>query len=173
MQNRDGGWASFDKDCNKEFLTYVPFADHNAMIDPSTTDITARALEALSAHGYDLSSDVVRRAVAFIRRLQKPDGTWYGRWGCNYIYGTWLALSGLEGCRRGLVGILGPERCRLVQELSELRRRMGRAARLLRRFQQEGDRAQHGRADLLVASGPDVDGRSRQRQRSGGVSSTC
>jgi squalene-hopene/tetraprenyl-beta-curcumene cyclase len=102
MQNRDGGWASFDKDCDKEFLTYVPFADHNAMIDPSTTDITARALEALSAHGYDLSSDVVRRAVAFIRRLQKPDGTWYGRWGCNYIYGTWLALSGLRAAGEDL-----------------------------------------------------------------------
>ena len=102
MQNRDGGWASFDKDCNKEFLTYVPFADHNAMIDPSTTDITARALEALSANGYDLSSDVVRRAVAFIRRLQKGDGTWYGRWGCNYIYGTWLALSGMKAAGEDL-----------------------------------------------------------------------
>ena len=102
MQNRDGGWASFDKDCDKEFLTYVPFADHNAMIDPSTTDITARALEALAAHGYDLSSDVVRRAVAFIRRLQKADGTWYGRWGCNYIYGTWLALGGLRAAGEDL-----------------------------------------------------------------------
>jgi len=102
MQNRDGGWASFDKDCSKEFLTYVPFADHNAMIDPSTTDITARALEALSANGYDLSSDVVRRAVDFIRRLRKPDGTWYGRWGCNYIYGTWLALSGLRAAGEDL-----------------------------------------------------------------------
>ena len=102
MQNRDGGWASFDKNCNKEFLTYVPFADHNAMIDPSTTDITARALEALSANGYDLSSEVVRRGVAFIRRLQRPDGTWYGRWGCNYIYGTWLALSGLRAAGEDL-----------------------------------------------------------------------
>ena len=102
MQNRDGGWASFDKDCDKEFLTYVPFADHNAMIDPSTTDITARVLEALSANGYDLSSDVVRRAVAFIRGLQKSDGTWYGRWGCNYIYGTWLALSGLKAAGEDL-----------------------------------------------------------------------
>ena len=102
MQNRDGGWASFDKDCNKEFLTYVPFADHNAMIDPSTTDITARVLEALSANGFDLSSQVVRRGVSFIRRLQKADGTWYGRWGCNYIYGTWLALSGLKAAGEDL-----------------------------------------------------------------------
>jgi squalene-hopene/tetraprenyl-beta-curcumene cyclase len=102
MQNSDGGWASFDKDCDKEFLTYVPFADHNAMIDPSTTDITARALEALAASGYDLSSRVVRRAVDFIRSKQKPDGTWYGRWGCNYIYGTWLALAGLRAAGEDL-----------------------------------------------------------------------
>ena len=96
MQNRDGGWASFDKGCNKEYLTYIPFADHNAMIDPSTTDITARALEALARHGHDLSTPEVRRAVDFVRRDQQADGSWYGRWGCNYLYGTWLALCGLE-----------------------------------------------------------------------------
>jgi squalene-hopene/tetraprenyl-beta-curcumene cyclase len=96
MQNRDGGWASFDKGCNKEYLTYIPFADHNAMIDPSTTDITARALEALARHGHDLSTPEVRRAVDFVRRDQEADGSWYGRWGCNYLYGTWLALCGLE-----------------------------------------------------------------------------
>ena len=96
MQNRDGGWASFDKGCNKEYLTYIPFADHNAMIDPSTTDITARALEALARHGYDLQAPEVRRGVDFVRRDQEADGSWYGRWGCNYLYGTWLALCGLE-----------------------------------------------------------------------------
>ncbi|TNF70862.1 MAG: squalene--hopene cyclase [Acidobacteria bacterium] len=96
MQNRDGGWASFDKGCNKEYLTYIPFADHNAMIDPSTTDITARALEALARHGYDLRTPAVRRGVDFVRRDQQADGSWYGRWGCNYLYGTWLALCGLE-----------------------------------------------------------------------------
>ena len=96
MQNRDGGWASFDKGCNKEYLTYIPFADHNAMIDPSTTDITARALEALARHGYDLQAPEVQRGVDFVRRDQEADGSWYGRWGCNYLYGTWLALCGLE-----------------------------------------------------------------------------
>jgi len=96
MQNRDGGWASFDKGCSKDYLTYIPFADHNAMIDPSTTDITARALEALARHGYDLGTPEVRRAVDFVRRDQQADGSWYGRWGCNYLYGTWLALCGLE-----------------------------------------------------------------------------
>lgn len=96
MQNRDGGWASFDKGCNKEYLTYIPFADHNAMIDPSTTDITARVLEALARQGYDLASAEVRRAIDFVRREQRPDGSWYGRWGCNYLYGTWLALCAME-----------------------------------------------------------------------------
>jgi squalene-hopene/tetraprenyl-beta-curcumene cyclase len=96
MQNKDGGWASFDKGCDKEFLTYIPFADHNAMIDPSTTDITARVLEACSGYGYDASSPEMQRAIAFIRDQQRPDGSWYGRWGCNYLYGTWLSLWGLK-----------------------------------------------------------------------------
>jgi squalene-hopene/tetraprenyl-beta-curcumene cyclase len=95
MQNRDGGWASFDRGCDKEYLTYIPFADHNAMIDPSTTDLTSRALEALSSFGFDRSTPSVRKAIAFIRKEQEEDGSWYGRWGCNYLYGTWLALWGL------------------------------------------------------------------------------
>jgi len=96
MQNRDGGWGSFDRDCNKQCLTQIPFADHNAMIDPSTTDITARGLETFAAIGFDLSDQAVRRAVNFILKEQEPDGSWFGRWGCNYIYGTWLALRGLK-----------------------------------------------------------------------------
>ncbi len=95
MQNRDGGWSSFDRDCDRTFLTYIPFADHNAMIDPSTVDITSRVLEALSLRGFDSSSPAVRRAVRFVLDEQEPDGSWFGRWGCNYIYGTWLALRGL------------------------------------------------------------------------------
>jgi squalene-hopene/tetraprenyl-beta-curcumene cyclase len=96
MQNRDGGWGAFDKDCDKEILTHVPFADHNAMIDPSTSDLTARALEAMSCLGYDRSFPAARRAVDFLRREQERDGSWFGRWGCNYLYGTWLALWGLR-----------------------------------------------------------------------------
>lgn len=96
MQNSDGGWAAFDKDCDNEVLTYVPFADHNAMIDPSHVDLTGRILEMLAAFGYDRSDPPIARAVAFLEDRQEDDGTWFGRWGCNYIYGTWLALSGLE-----------------------------------------------------------------------------
>jgi squalene-hopene/tetraprenyl-beta-curcumene cyclase len=96
MQNRDGGWGSFDRDCDREYLTAIPFADHNAMIDPSTSDITARVLEALARHGFDRSSTAVRRGVDFLLAEQEADGSWYGRWGCNYLYGTWLALVGLS-----------------------------------------------------------------------------
>jgi squalene-hopene/tetraprenyl-beta-curcumene cyclase len=96
MQNRDGGWASFDRDNDKAWLTQVPFADHNAMIDPSTADITARVLECLSYFpGYDLRHPVVARALKFLRREQTREGTWYGRWGVNYIYGTWQVLRGM------------------------------------------------------------------------------
>jgi len=96
MQNRDGGWASFDRDNDKRWLTEVPFADHNAMIDPSTADITGRVLECLSHFpGYGPSHPVVQRALGFLRRDQTGDGAWYGRWGVNYIYGTWQVLRGV------------------------------------------------------------------------------
>jgi len=95
MQNDDGGWAAFDRACDNELLTHVPFADHNAMIDPSCEDITGRVLETLAIEGFPRATPVVERAVRFLCERQQPDGTWYGRWGCNYIYGTWLALWGL------------------------------------------------------------------------------
>lgn len=95
MQNRDGGWAAFDRDCNREILTQVPFADHNAMIDPSCEDITGRVLRALALDGFERDHPAVEGGVRYLRDTQLPDGSWYGRWGCNYIYGTWLALTGL------------------------------------------------------------------------------
>ncbi|HQR68693.1 MAG TPA: squalene--hopene cyclase, partial [Thermoanaerobaculia bacterium] len=95
MQNRDGGWGAFDKGCNLEVLTYIPFADHNAMLDPSCEDITGRVLEALHNLGTPASHPAVRAAVAFLHEKQERDGTWYGRWGVNYLYGTWLVLRGL------------------------------------------------------------------------------
>ncbi len=97
MQNRDGGWASFDRDNDRRWLTEVPFADHNAMIDPSTADITARVLECLSHFpAFGRSHPAVERAIEFIRRDQTTEGCWYGRWGVNYIYGTWQVLRGLR-----------------------------------------------------------------------------
>jgi squalene-hopene/tetraprenyl-beta-curcumene cyclase len=96
MQCKNGGWASFDKDNNRMVFQYVPFADHNAMLDPATVDITGRVLECLAAHGFTLTDKPVRRAIDFIRKEQEPDGSWFGRWGVNYIYGTMCVLRGLE-----------------------------------------------------------------------------
>ncbi|HYB62307.1 MAG TPA: squalene--hopene cyclase [Methylomirabilota bacterium] len=108
MQNRDGGWGAFDRDNHRQFLTQIPFADHNAMIDPSTADVTARVIECLGRFGWKASHPVIQRALRFLRRDQTEDGSWYGRWGVNYIYGTGgvlraletLALSAQEYCQR-------------------------------------------------------------------------
>jgi squalene-hopene/tetraprenyl-beta-curcumene cyclase len=95
MQGKDGGWGAFDKDNNRELLTRIPFADHNAMIDPSSADITARTLEMYGKLGITQSDVDVQRALKFIYQKQEPDGSWIGRWGVNYIYGTWQVLVGL------------------------------------------------------------------------------
>src|SRR5689334_10384477 len=95
MQSSDGGWAAFDADNNWEFLSQVPFADHNAMLDPTCADITGRALEALAANGVANLHKAVRRGVEWLVKHQEPDGSWYGRWGVAYIYGTCFALRGL------------------------------------------------------------------------------
>ncbi len=96
MQSRDGGWAAFDVDNDTRSLSEVPFADHNAMLDPTCPDITGRVLEALCLSGVDPHSAPIRRAVAYLQRTQQSDGSWQGRWGVNYIYGTFLALRGLR-----------------------------------------------------------------------------
>ncbi|HEY2842951.1 MAG TPA: squalene--hopene cyclase [Bryobacteraceae bacterium] len=96
MQGSDGGWAAFDVDNNWNFLSTVPFADHNAMLDPTCPDITGRVLEALAACGVPNTHAAVRRGVTFLIRSQEADGSWYGRWGVDYIYGTYLALRGLR-----------------------------------------------------------------------------
>jgi squalene-hopene/tetraprenyl-beta-curcumene cyclase len=96
MQNIDGGWGAFDRDNNCEFLCKVPFADHNAMIDPSSPDLAGRVLEAFGKIGLRVGHPAVDRAVAYVRRSQERDGAWYGRWGVNYIYGTWQVLEGLR-----------------------------------------------------------------------------
>ena len=96
MQCRAGGWGSFDKDCTKMLFENIPFADHNAMLDPPTVDITGRMLETLVAYGYTRADPRVEKAVEFVFSEQEADGSWFGRWGVNYIYGTFLAVRGLE-----------------------------------------------------------------------------
>ena len=95
MQSKDGGWAAFDVDNNWHILADVPFADHNAMLDPTCPDITGRVLEALCSFGLDGNHPAVRKGIIYLERSQEPDGSWYGRWGVDYIYGTFLALRGL------------------------------------------------------------------------------
>jgi len=96
MQNKDGGWAAFDREITNEILTKVPFADHNAMLDPSCPDITGRVLESLGHFGHRIGTPAVDRAIAFLERTQEASGAWLGRWGVNYIYGTWQVLAGLQ-----------------------------------------------------------------------------
>ncbi len=96
MQSQDGGWAAFDVDNDWKPLSYVPFADHNAMLDPTCPDITGRVVEALCEFGVDPRSPAIRRGVDYLIRAQEADGSWYGRWGVDYIYGTFLALRGLR-----------------------------------------------------------------------------
>ncbi len=96
MQCKNGGWGSFDKDNSKMIFQYIPFADHNAMLDPPTADITGRILEMLATYGYTRGDKRVEKAIEFIFKEQEPDGSWFGRWGVNYLYGTYLVLRGLD-----------------------------------------------------------------------------
>ncbi|WP_447974244.1 squalene--hopene cyclase [Nitrospira sp. Kam-Ns4a] len=96
MQGSDGGWGAYDRDNNRIIFNLIPFADHRALLDPSTADLTGRCLELLGTLGYDRSHPAVAPALEFLRREQEADGSWYGRWGVNYIYGTWSVLAGLR-----------------------------------------------------------------------------
>ncbi len=96
MQCKNGGWAAFDKDNTKSIFQYIPFADHNAMLDPPTVDITGRMLEMLGQYGFTRKDPRVEKAIQFILKEQESDGSWFGRWGVNYLYGTFLVLRGLE-----------------------------------------------------------------------------
>lgn len=95
MQNDDGGWAAFDRTKDRRWMEHVPFADHNAMQDPSCADITGRTLEALVTCGVPRHHPAVRRGVEYIKRQQREQGCWWGRWGVNFLYGTWQAIGGL------------------------------------------------------------------------------
>lgn len=96
LQCRGGGWGAFDADNDHEFLNHIPFADHGALLDPPTADVTARCISFLAATGSPPSDPVLARAIAWLRGQQEKDGSWFGRWGTNYIYGTWSALTALN-----------------------------------------------------------------------------
>ncbi|GLS21215.1 putative squalene--hopene cyclase [Labrys miyagiensis] len=97
LQSRNGGWGAFDADNNYEYLNHIPFSDHGALLDPPTADVTGRCLSMLGQLGETVqSSQSVRRALDYLWRTQEKDGSWYGRWGVNYVYGTWSVLCGLN-----------------------------------------------------------------------------
>ncbi len=101
MQSRgggrfDGGWGAFEPENTHLHLNHIPFADHGALLDPPTADVTARCVSFLAQIGMPAEDRVMQRAVAFLRREQEPEGSWFGRWGTNYIYGTWSVLCALN-----------------------------------------------------------------------------
>ncbi len=96
LQSRNGGWGSFDADNTHDHLNNIPFADHGALLDPPTADLTARCISMLAQQGHDRNHPAIARALAYLRREQEPDGSWFGRWGTNYIYGTWSVLVALN-----------------------------------------------------------------------------
>jgi squalene-hopene/tetraprenyl-beta-curcumene cyclase len=99
MQSRNGGFASFDVDNTHYRLNYIPFADHGALLDPPTSDVTARVVTVLAIADRPQDRTALERAVAFLRHEQEADGSWFGRWGTNYVYGTWSVLMALAQAR--------------------------------------------------------------------------
>ena len=96
MQSSDGGWGAFEPENTHDHLNHIPFADHGALLDPPTADVTARCVSFLAQLGDAADSEVLARALAYLRREQEADGSWFGRWGTNYIYGTWSVLCALN-----------------------------------------------------------------------------
>src|SRR3546814_6906664 len=92
MQSKNGGWGAFDADNTHYYLNHIPFADHGALLDPPTEDVTARCISMMAQLGYERDHPTVARGLAYLRREQQPDGSWFGRWGTNYIYGNWSVL---------------------------------------------------------------------------------
>ena len=138
MQNRDGGWGAFDRDNDRKLLCNIPFADHNAMIDPSTADVTARVLECLGRYGWGADHAAVRRGVQFLLKDQCKDGSWFGRWGVNYVYGTSGVLRALE-----TVSLTAQDYCqRAVNWLKSVQKPDGSFGESLRSYHVESAKGQ-------------------------------
>jgi squalene-hopene/tetraprenyl-beta-curcumene cyclase len=159
MQNRDGGWGAFDRDNSRRYICNIPFADHNAMIDPSTADVTARVLECLGRFGWPAEHPAVQRAVKFLLQDQCDDGSWFGRWGVNYVYGTSGVLRSFE-----TVSLTAQEYCkRAVEWLKSVQKPDGSFGESLRSYHVESSKGQGnstasqtawGLIGLLAATGP-------------------
>jgi squalene-hopene/tetraprenyl-beta-curcumene cyclase len=122
MQSSDGGWGAFEPENTHLHLNHIPFADHGALLDPPTSDVTARCVSFLAQIGMPADAPVLARALGFLKREQEADGSWFGRWGTNYIYGTWSVL-----CALNAVGMLpdDPSMRRAVDWLVSVQREDG------------------------------------------------
>ncbi|MDR3505329.1 MAG: squalene--hopene cyclase [Acidocella sp.] len=96
MQSTNGAWGAFDINNDRQYLNHIPFADHGALLDPPTEDVTARCVSFLAQLGYKEDRPAIERGIQYLRETQMPDGSWFGRWGTNYIYGTWSVLCALN-----------------------------------------------------------------------------
>ena len=99
LQSKNGGWGAFDADNSYHYLNNIPFADHGALLDPPTEDVTGRCIGMLAQLGEQPDSPRMTEALAYLGRVQMKDGSWFGRWGVNYIYGTWSVLAGLNAAK--------------------------------------------------------------------------
>ncbi|HUA53834.1 MAG TPA: squalene--hopene cyclase [Candidatus Sulfotelmatobacter sp.] len=122
LQSKNGGWGSFDADNTYYYLNHIPFADHGALLDPPTADVTARCLGMLAQLGFDKDHPAIVAGLEFLRREQEPEGCWYGRWGTNYVYGTWSVLCAYNACG---VDMQGPDVRRAVEWLRSKQRADG------------------------------------------------
>jgi len=114
LQSANGGWGAFDANNTSEYLNHIPFADHGALLDPPTADVTARCVGMIAQLDNAADGPALAAALAFLRRTQEADGSWYGRWGMNYIYGTWSVLCALNAAG---VSLRSPEVRRAVDWL--------------------------------------------------------
>ena len=158
----DGGWGAFEPENTHLHLNHIPFADHGALLDPPTSDVTARCVSFLAQIGMAADDPVMARALAFLRREQEADGSWFGRWGTNYIYGTWSVLCALNAvgldhddagdpARRGLAAVGAARRRRLGRGRGNLSRR---SARPLQRKHAQSNRMGRAGADGGGRDGP-------------------
>ncbi len=101
MRSRNGAWAAFDRNNTSELVYKIPFADFGALTDPPSEDVTAHVLEMMGVLGYDETDEHVASGLKYLRKMQRPNGSWFGRWGVNYVYGTWCVISALYALRTG------------------------------------------------------------------------
>ena len=164
MQSSNDGWAAFDVDNTSRLCAELPFCDFGEVTDPPSADVTAHVLEMLALEG-QAGTDAARRGRAWLLREQETDGSWFGRWGANYVYGTGAALPALVGCGVPTTRRVGAARGGVARGEAEPRRRLGRGPPLLRRPRLGRPRQVDRVADRLGAAGPARRGRAQSRAR--------